>query len=140
MASLRAAFMLVCSVAGVSSTGSGRDAVLEAPGSADFVRWCSSVGIGLNSVGWMVDGTAHTSGQGQVDRLTVATAPISKGDPVISVPLDTVLNVEHALADPITMEVSLSGAKPDTFTQTHTHFRRSHKNCSRQPDESKIRA
>lgn len=122
MVSMWAVLMLVWTVAGVSSTNSGRGDVVEAPGSADFVQWCSSVGIGLNSVGWiMVEGP--TDGQRHVDRLTVATAPISKGDPVLSVPLDTVLNVEHALADPITMEVNftLSEARQHTHFHTYSH-------------------
>jgi hypothetical protein len=81
-----------------SSSSAGVAPEAAAAGSAEFARWCTSVGIGLNSVGW-VEGPG-----GPEDRVTVATAQITQGDPVLSVPLDTVLNVEHAVTDPVTMD------------------------------------
>eukprot|EP00035_Acanthoeca_spectabilis_P020463 m.433055 g.433055 ORF g.433055 m.433055 type:complete len:486 (+) comp17521_c0_seq1:1888-3345(+) len=71
-----------------------------------FKAWCAEVGIGLNNVDWKQGATDS-------ERLTVTSASLTKGEPVLSVPLSTVLNIEHALGDPVLGPVwdSEGGAK-----------------------------
>jgi hypothetical protein len=79
------------------ATATAHTSASDSPAVTTFTSWCADVGIGLNHVEWHDEASATAL----TNRQTVATAPISKGDPVISIPLSAVLNVEHALSDPV---------------------------------------
>eukprot|EP00041_Stephanoeca_diplocostata_P014680 m.274379 g.274379 ORF g.274379 m.274379 type:complete len:519 (-) comp19761_c0_seq2:296-1852(-) len=77
---------------------------------ASFREWCELTGIHLGPVSFV-----STAGDDN-DRLTTATQDLKEGDVVFSIPVNAVINVEHALSDPVLGDL-FSSPSADELTE-----------------------